>query len=313
MSRNYPLILLIMIICCAKTKGESHSYQFQTSPSPHLVPLPGAAVFCYQCSGLTCEPLEKYLQPCDNDLNRPVARCYSVAWNLTNIYRGCYESADDNIEHCRDRRLTNCAICFGNGCNNQPLFQPLTKTITCKHCPYGMCPLHGLPRDDFHMCEPFLMTVTPSCYQLIDYAICRRLRLWLYECPFRGRLSFLLTGPTQVVLSLLLHGQLQQRPPQLLPRRVDIDKEKVCRLHNHFYFQPLLRSVYDSNALCALLCGGKLPATPSGPVCRLHQCLPRVRDQVHGAACQLLPLLGEWLQSSTGCEKCVFVFVFFLT
>lgn len=171
MSRNYPLIYLMMIIFCAKTMGEYLSHYIQSSRSPHLVLLPGAPVFCYQCSGLTCEPEEKYLQQCDNDLNRLVARCYSVAWNLTNIYRGCYESADDNIEHCRDRRLSNCAVCSGNGCNNQPLFQPMTQKITCKHCPYGVCPLHGMPRDDFRMCEPFLMTITPSCYQVIDYAL----------------------------------------------------------------------------------------------------------------------------------------------
>lgn len=129
----------------------------------------GDSVFCYQCSGLACEPDPVYLTPCDNQLNRPIPRCYSVAWNLKNIYRGCYEQEDPFIQNCIDNVFENCAVCEGNGCNNQPLFQPATSNITCKVCPYGVCTETDVARDDYQLCDRFLMTVVPSCYQLLDY------------------------------------------------------------------------------------------------------------------------------------------------
>lgn len=120
---------------------------------------------------MICEPLEEFLQPCDNFLKRTVARCFSVAFNLTSIYRGCYELEDPFIQHCADTRLSRCAVCEGNGCNNQPLFQP-PSNLTCKHCPYGVCgAVRSETRADFHTCGRFLMTIVPSCYQIIDYAM----------------------------------------------------------------------------------------------------------------------------------------------
>lgn len=87
---------------------------------------------------------------------------------MTNIYRGCYEPEDDNVQHCIDKRFSNCAICDGNGCNNQPLFQTADQSISCKQCPYGVCGVSST-REDFHICDRFLMTVVPSCYQIMDY------------------------------------------------------------------------------------------------------------------------------------------------
>lgn len=95
-----------------------------------------------------------------------------MAWNLTNIYRGCYEQGDPFLQHCIDTRLSRCAVCEGFGCNNQPLFQPAA-ALSCRHCAYGLCNDENSTRfrNDFHTCNRFLMTVVPSCYSILDYAM----------------------------------------------------------------------------------------------------------------------------------------------
>lgn len=135
-----------------------------------------APVYCYQCSGLTCEPLPRYLETCGNALYRSKARCYSVAWNNTNIYRGCYEPEDDFVQHCKDRILEDCVVCDGNGCNNQSLFSD--QYISCKNCPRGECTEWSLPRQDYRLCPKFLMTQAPSCYHIVSY----EMNLYTFGC-----------------------------------------------------------------------------------------------------------------------------------
>lgn len=124
-------------------------------------------MYCYQCSGIACEPVPEYLKACDNLIGRQVARCFSVAWNMSNIYRGCFEEVDDNIGHCRTHQLTKCTVCDGNGCNNAPLFS--NQTISCRICAVGQCSSLLEQRIDLHTCPRFLMGITPSCYVILYY------------------------------------------------------------------------------------------------------------------------------------------------
>lgn len=60
-------------------------------------------------------------------------RCFFVAVEPDQIFRGCYEPEGTHLAECRRHRFTLCRICNGQACNNKPIYQDTR--FSCRKCP----------------------------------------------------------------------------------------------------------------------------------------------------------------------------------
>lgn len=123
---------------------------------------------CYICTGLNCAPHSTHLTSCKSKVGPDTIKCFFVAVDLDNIYRGCYEPNGTYVEFCNKHRRNYCQICQGQACNNHPIFTDTP--FSCRQCLQGRCHYTDEPdRSTFKTCTPFFYGHVPRCFVYYYY------------------------------------------------------------------------------------------------------------------------------------------------
>lgn len=115
---------------------------------------------CYQCYGLLCSKINSQVVDC------PIGMCFMISVDVTNHYRGCFQSTEYFFNECKKNRFTRCRVCKGNLCNDWEVVDR-TMEISCKRCETGVC----TPKKDsmsFQKCPYFRFPESPRCYTILD-------------------------------------------------------------------------------------------------------------------------------------------------
>lgn len=144
---------------------------------------------CYICSGLNCAPHVDQLSSCKSPVSADKVRCFFVAIDQDNIYRGCYEKNGTHVDFCREHRLNYCRICRGQGCNNKPIYSDTP--FSCRKClTIGPCHYTDAPEKiTFHSCPPFFYGHVPRCFSYYYYGRLRYFFSCANEVPLQIRSS----------------------------------------------------------------------------------------------------------------------------